>query len=154
MINHIVVFMLGTIPFEPGFGATVHFLWPNKVWQFLEIITNEKPSAVFRLRPQDLANLDDLSPDQTVTLGISIEPLQVVEQQFQQNQLALSAHRLNNVTLPIVQKISDNLYNFVSSFVDSPSGSAQDTFIPLSSFKDWHTKLLSRLQADPNFLSK
>ena len=36
-INHIVVFLLGTIPFQPGFGATVHLLWPNKEWQFLGV---------------------------------------------------------------------------------------------------------------------
>lgn len=34
-INHIVVFLLGTIPFEPGYAATVHLLWPNKEWQLL-----------------------------------------------------------------------------------------------------------------------
>jgi hypothetical protein len=28
-INHIVVFLLGTIPFDPGYAATVHFLWPG-----------------------------------------------------------------------------------------------------------------------------
>lgn len=28
-INHLVVFLLGSIPFPPGFGATVHFLWPS-----------------------------------------------------------------------------------------------------------------------------
>jgi hypothetical protein len=35
LINHIVVFLLGTIPFEPGYAATVHLLWPNKEWQLL-----------------------------------------------------------------------------------------------------------------------
>jgi hypothetical protein len=34
-INHIVVFLLGTIPFEPGYAATVHLHWPNKEWQLL-----------------------------------------------------------------------------------------------------------------------
>lgn len=34
-INHIVVFLLGTIPFQQGFAATVHLLWPNKTWQLL-----------------------------------------------------------------------------------------------------------------------
>ena len=28
-INHLVVFLLGTIPFPPNFGASVHFLWPS-----------------------------------------------------------------------------------------------------------------------------
>jgi Protein of unknown function (DUF775) len=34
-INHITVFLLGTIPFDAGYGATVHILWPNKDWKLL-----------------------------------------------------------------------------------------------------------------------
>jgi hypothetical protein len=36
-INHIVVFLLGTIPFDPGYAATVHFLWPGSEngWKLL-----------------------------------------------------------------------------------------------------------------------
>ncbi|CAG8538470.1 6198_t:CDS:2 [Paraglomus brasilianum] len=49
-INHIVVFLLGTIPFDPGYAATVHFLWPEKEWKPLGMLSNEKPSAIFRLR--------------------------------------------------------------------------------------------------------
>ncbi|CAG8558489.1 9212_t:CDS:2 [Paraglomus occultum] len=49
-INHIVVFLLGTIPFDPGYAATVHFLWPEKEWKLLGMLSNEKPSAIFRLR--------------------------------------------------------------------------------------------------------
>ncbi|EIW80006.1 DUF775-domain-containing protein, partial [Coniophora puteana RWD-64-598 SS2] len=29
-INHISVFLLGTVPFPDGYGATVHFFWPGK----------------------------------------------------------------------------------------------------------------------------
>ncbi|KAI8901338.1 hypothetical protein BC833DRAFT_578366 [Globomyces pollinis-pini] len=50
-INHIVIFLLGQ-PFPEGFGATVHFLWPsttNPSWVFLGILTNDKPSAIFKL---------------------------------------------------------------------------------------------------------
>nr|CAG8644206.1 14082_t:CDS:2 [Entrophospora candida] len=51
-INHIVVFLLGTIPFDPGYAATVHFLWPGSEggWKLLGMLSNEKPSAIFRLR--------------------------------------------------------------------------------------------------------
>ncbi|KAF9976023.1 hypothetical protein BGZ73_009234 [Actinomortierella ambigua] len=49
-INHIVVFLLGTIPFQDGYAATVHLLWPNKTWQLLGMISNTKPSAIFRLK--------------------------------------------------------------------------------------------------------
>jgi hypothetical protein len=36
-INHIVVFLLGTVPFDSGYAATVHFLWPGSEgnWKLL-----------------------------------------------------------------------------------------------------------------------
>ena len=34
-VNHIVVFLTGAVPFQPGYGATVHFLWPGKEWRLL-----------------------------------------------------------------------------------------------------------------------
>ncbi|KAJ2732227.1 hypothetical protein H4S06_006859 [Coemansia sp. BCRC 34490] len=83
-INHIVVFLLGTIPFEPGYAATVHLLWPNKSWQLLGALSNDKPSAIFRLKstltPEEAAAR---MPSISAELGISIEPLQAVEQQMQ-----------------------------------------------------------------------
>lgn len=34
-INHVCVFLLGTIPFPDGYGAAVHFHWPGKGFQLL-----------------------------------------------------------------------------------------------------------------------
>ena len=48
LVNHIAVFV--TQPFPPGFGATLHFQWPSQPkWNLLGALTNEKPSAVFKL---------------------------------------------------------------------------------------------------------
>lgn len=52
-INHVVVFMLGTIPFPEGMGGSVYFCYPDEngaaVWQLLGFVTNEKPSAIFKI---------------------------------------------------------------------------------------------------------
>lgn len=53
-VNHVVVFMLGTVPFPPGMGGAVYFSFPDPasggpVWQLLGFITNDKPSAIFRI---------------------------------------------------------------------------------------------------------
>ncbi|KAF9901010.1 hypothetical protein BX616_002419 [Lobosporangium transversale] len=94
-INHIVVFLLGTIPFQPGYAATVHLLWPNKTWQLLGMLSNEKASAIFRLKGVNKSGTsatgNDMSMDTpigtttetsasqiTATLGISIEPIEAV----------------------------------------------------------------------------
>jgi len=49
-IDHICVFLLGTVPFPEGYGATVHFHLPGKGFQLLGMISNAKPSAIFRVR--------------------------------------------------------------------------------------------------------
>ncbi|KAJ3415474.1 hypothetical protein HDV05_004916 [Chytridiales sp. JEL 0842] len=117
-INHIVVFLTGQQAFPPGYAATVHFLWPNPsappTWQFLGYLSNEKPSAVFRLglkksstdtptnsNPNLLASglstdsmLEDSSaiPTEesafplTASVGISIEPMETVMRAVQELQ--------------------------------------------------------------------
>ncbi|EEB97838.1 hypothetical protein MPER_02756 [Moniliophthora perniciosa FA553] len=35
-INHVCVFLLGTIPFPDGYGATVHFHWAGEGFSFSE----------------------------------------------------------------------------------------------------------------------
>ncbi|KAG0042368.1 hypothetical protein BGZ83_000549, partial [Gryganskiella cystojenkinii] len=120
-INHIVVFLLGTIPFQAGFAATVHLLWPNKDWQLLGMLSNEKSSAIFRLkaaagvtRPagQQL-HTNDMAMDGpsqssssisstssatstcanpiTATLGISIEPIDTVMAQINNKSTAFTS---------------------------------------------------------------
>jgi len=94
-INHICVFLLGTVPFPDGYGATVHFFWPGKGFQLLGMLSNEKPSAIFRLRGNFVSQSSSSqaafsNPEQpttaapggvTAVLGISIEPLpQILEQ--------------------------------------------------------------------------
>ncbi|KAF9581683.1 hypothetical protein BGW38_001210 [Lunasporangiospora selenospora] len=99
-INHIVVFLLGTVPFQQGYAATVHLLWPNKTWQLLGMLSNQKASAIFRLKPGKgprtqqadmMASLgaNEMAMDSnttspltgnpiTATLGISIESIESV----------------------------------------------------------------------------
>nr|ACI66287.1 C11orf73 homolog [Salmo salar] len=52
-VNHVVVFMLGTVPFPAGMGGAVYFSFPDpvagQVWQLLGFITNDKPSAIFKI---------------------------------------------------------------------------------------------------------
>ncbi|KAF9345589.1 hypothetical protein BGX26_002969 [Mortierella sp. AD094] len=115
-INHIVVFLLGTIPFQPGFAATVHLLWPNKTWHLLGMLSNEKASAIFRLKaasnsrshsPFANSSGNDMSMDApntssaapiTATLGISIEPIDNVMYQIASLQSSSTTFTSNNAT--------------------------------------------------------
>jgi hypothetical protein len=45
--------MLGTVPFPAGMGGAVYFSFPDpvggQIWQLLGFITNDKPSAIFKI---------------------------------------------------------------------------------------------------------
>ncbi|KAI8067467.1 hypothetical protein BC940DRAFT_239224 [Gongronella butleri] len=168
-INHLVVFLLGTIPFEPGYAATVHLLWPNKEWQLLGGLSNEKPSAIFRINSnKSLSSGTIPAGAMTATLGISIEPVDAVQQQLS----TLNAGSLVKVA-PLQQKMSmsevgqmasrviDNLFNYVTSFAvqDLPVNAialAEITdrgYLPVKAFQTWYNNLSRKLANDPNYLS-
>ncbi|KAI7862432.1 hypothetical protein BDF14DRAFT_1855351 [Spinellus fusiger] len=165
-INHIVVFLLGSLPFEPGYAATVHLLWPNKDWQLLGMLANDKPSAIFRIRKNDGA------PMSSATLGISIEPLEVVQQQLatltvqplqQQQQLVVKPGADLTQAGALSHRILENLYNYVTSFsvqempCQPPVGvvgqCVDQGFIPLRVFQTWFENLGRKLTNNPDYLS-
>ncbi|KAI9468955.1 MAG: hypothetical protein EXX96DRAFT_532692 [Benjaminiella poitrasii] len=166
-INHIVVFLLGTIPFEPGFAATVHLLWPNKEWQLLGGLFNEKPSAIFRLKTKESSvNIPQIST--TATLGISIEPIAVVQQELATMQQPSTSAALvkpgTNVTQvgQIAGRVLENLYNYITSFTVQtlpinaiPLGQlTENGYLPLKSFQTWYENLSRKLAANPKYLDE
>jgi len=188
-INHVVAFLLGTIPFEPNYAATVHFLWPNKEWQLLGMLSNDKPSAIFRLRGTAVPDKDrqnfmmsdtgttEVSMDNddtsiTATLGISVEPVEVVQSLMANVHLStaqatatVSDMQLSVARSPneLAMKILQNLRNFVMSFASNsvPPGAmpigtgmviSEDSYLPLKAFKSWYEKLNQKLALDPGYL--
>ncbi|KAI9492469.1 hypothetical protein BDB00DRAFT_873389 [Zychaea mexicana] len=177
-INHLVVFLLGTIPFQQGFGATVHLLWPNKEWQLLGVLLNEKPSAIFRLRQNNNAATTTPQVSTPATLGISIEPIDIIQQQVETQgsasmmdtpgdgtQMAIvkpppTTPNLNQAG-QLASKILDNLYNYVTSFVQQdlpldaiPLSTLSDRgYLPLKAFQTWYENLSRKLGNDPNYLT-
>jgi len=172
-INHISVFLLGTIPFPEGYGAMVHFHWPGKGFQLLGMLSNEKPSAIFRLRgtftPNSTASQNAFSSvmqaaptaaDVTAILGFSVEPLaQIQAQMMSMPAQKLSANANLNTTgalskpgpdaTLLAEKIVKNLFNYVSGFV--PGGGSgmvtADSVVPMSVIAKWYEKFLSKVKA-------
>jgi len=163
-INHICVFLLGQVPFPEGYGATVHLHWPGKGFQLLGEISNDKPSAIFRLRgtysahpththaafSHSGASQDNpSSEDVTAILGISIEPL--VDIQRQMSSLSSSLVRVEPQNTPaqspvaLAEKIARHLFNYLSSFADAhgtPVNNAQ-----LNAVTRWYESFLAKLRA-------
>ncbi|CAO3620770.1 unnamed protein product [Cunninghamella echinulata] len=170
-IHHLVVFLLGTIPFEPGFAATVHLLWPNKNWQLLGGLSNEKPSAIFKINNKG-NNMNSNTVPANATLGISIEPIATVEQQLStltsglvlRQTNATSSYNLTQVPMSnigqMAVRVLENLYNYVNSFtVDNipvgaiPLGQLTDKgYLPVKAFQTWYDNLSRKLANDPNYL--
>lgn len=103
-INHIVIFMTGTVTLPPGMAGSVYFSWPDPnappSWQYLGYISNAKPSAIFKI--SQLKKLDEMQANGSVAaltalssqlsifgtqpishiaqIGVSIEPENTVTQ--------------------------------------------------------------------------
>lgn len=165
-INHVVVFLTGQVPFTPDFGGAIYFGWPSPEsggisWQYLGYISNDKPSAIFKLakvKPSEMhANpfsqqlMDTLQSLSNAQIGILVEPLfEICQKTAAQD---TEASKVDNFT-EFAQKMLENLFNYASSFAVSPmQGKMQPAanYVPLDTLQTWYTNFQRRLQANPHF---
>ncbi|XP_072744272.1 protein OPI10 homolog [Anoplolepis gracilipes] len=161
-INHIVVFLTGTIPFPNGMGGAVYFTWPDANappnWQFLGYISNVKPSAIFKIsnlkKNHEFENsnvgifgIGKIS--HVAQIGVSVEPLEIIELQT-----ATVAATTTNTFAEFVQKMLTNFVNYVTSFTVTQTQmtpNPTENFVPLSTLQNWYETFERRLQQNPNF---
>jgi hypothetical protein len=174
-VNHVCVFLLGTVAFPEGYGATVHFLWPGKGSQVLGMLSNEKPSAIFRLRstfpasnpasgmstPSAFTSAASTSTGVvTAILGFAVEPLEAVAAQI----AALPTSSINStlgssmnvtpsssLTKPadasaLAEKIAKHLFHYVSGFILS-GGVGPDSMVPMGVIARWYESFISKLKS-------
>ncbi|XP_010151124.1 PREDICTED: protein Hikeshi, partial [Eurypyga helias] len=162
-INHVVVFMLGTIPFPEGMGGSVYFCYPDQsgmaVWQLLGFVTNDKPSAIFKISglksgkgSQHPFGAMNLPQTPTVAqIGISVELLENLAQQTPVASAAVSS--VDSFT-EFTQKMLDNFYNFASSFAVTQAQmtpNPSEAFIPANVVLKWYENFQRRLTQNPLF---
>nr|XP_019966834.1 PREDICTED: protein Hikeshi [Paralichthys olivaceus] len=166
-VNHVVVFMLGTVPFPAGMGGAVYFSFPDPggggpVWQLLGFITNDKPSAIFKISglkpgdrgtgPQPFGSMAASSAAPSVAqVGVSVEPLEQLAQEIPVSSAAVSSV---DSFLQFTQKMLDSLYNFCSSFAVSQeqmTPNRTETFIPSTCVLRWYENFQRRMAQNPNF---
>ncbi|XP_055643250.1 protein OPI10 homolog [Toxorhynchites rutilus septentrionalis] len=161
-VNHVVVFLTGTIPFPEGMAGAVYFSWPDPnappMWQLLGFISNSKPSAIFKI--SQLKKLDEMVTNGQLNvfgsnlpishiaqIGVSIEPEASLLQQTPATTTADTYYQFG-------QKMIENFFNFVSSFSLTQSQmvvNPNETFVPLSTVQTWFNNFSRRLQQNPNF---
>ncbi|CAD6888152.1 unnamed protein product [Tilletia laevis] len=181
--NTIVVGLSGVTPFPDGFSATVHLLWSGEgqSWRLLGCLKNTKPSAFFRLRQPAGSTADPPKgiPGVTATIGISIEPDALVDQQVATLPAPSSTSNTGNannpqpgdtagalvpfgstpslsvqaesvdIALQVAPKIAKNAFDYLSSF--APDSAPQT--VPL--LQKWLEQLERKLKAQgPSFLDK
>lgn len=163
-VNHVVVFMLGTVPFPAGMGGAVYFSFPDPasgggpVWQLLGFITNDKPSAIFKISglkageggAHPFGATMAASPS-VAQVGVSVEPLDQLAQQ-----MPVSSATVSTVDsfMQFTQKTLDSLYNFAASFAVTQAQmtpSPNETFIPSSCILKWYENFQRRMAQNPNF---
>lgn len=127
-INHIVIFLTGTIPLPVGMAGAVYFSWPDPNappnWQYLGYISNNKPSAIFKI--SQLKKLHEMDENGLSTafsqfnvfgsqpishiaqIGVSIESEAAV------NQLAPATVRKTKTTRIFELSIYFNEFNYTS----------------------------------------
>nr|AFM86734.1 hypothetical protein [Callorhinchus milii] len=162
-VNHVVVFMLGTMPFPVGAGGSVYFSYPDKngmpVWQLLGFITNEKPSAIFKISGlksedggQNPFGMMNIPQTQSIAqIGISVEPTELLTQQTPVASAAVST--VDSFT-QFTQKMIDNFYNFSTSFALTQlqmTPNPSEMYIPASVVLKWYENFQRRQSQNPNF---
>ncbi|XP_071796079.1 protein Hikeshi-like [Asterias amurensis] len=167
-INHIVVFLTGTGAFPEGMGGAIYFSWPSPegemVWMFLGYITNEKPSAIFKvvgLKKGSSANNSFMQsmpvqqPMKTMSqIGISVEPLHVI-----QHQIPAETAQTSTLTSfsEFSMKMLENFYNYASSFGINQSQMTPQpnvSWIPMTVLDKWFQNFKKKMAQDQNFWRK
>ncbi|KAJ7443926.1 hypothetical protein B0H11DRAFT_2090232 [Mycena galericulata] len=164
-VNHVCVFLLGTVPFPDGYGCSVHLYWPGKGFQLLGMLSNEKPSAIFRLRGSfapsgtatplafsSMAMAQDppapASVDVTAILGLAVEPLPDIAAQLAgAGALARPdagvGGLMRDPTL-LAERVVKHLFNYVSGFTGG--GVGPDVAVPMTLIVKWYESFVGKVR--------
>ncbi|XP_028399756.1 protein Hikeshi-like [Dendronephthya gigantea] len=162
-VHHIVIFLLGTIPFPEGMGGGVYFSWPGPqpAWQLLGHISNTKPSAIFKI--SQLHKTAESNPFGTSftpnqegmsLIGISVESLNDLSQQT--TALHTTPSTLN-ARVEFTMKMLENFVNYASSFglqQSQMTPNPQETYVPMGAVQKWFENFQRKMTNDPDFWKK
>ncbi|KAJ7030800.1 hypothetical protein C8F04DRAFT_1112531 [Mycena alexandri] len=169
-INHVCVFLLGTVPFPDGFGCTVHFYWPGRGFQLLGMLSNDKPSAIFRLRGtftpasassnthsafsssssamvmQEDPHGQGQAEQITAILGLSVEPLADIAAQLTAlHPSAVAVAKPAPDPTLLAERVVKNLFNYISGFTGG-AGVGADVAVPMGLIVKWYESFVGKVR--------
>lgn len=99
--------------------------------------------------------MEDSSDGDYGEVGISIEPLAVLESLQNEKSLTLSTAAPVDSAKSAVQRLAENALNFLGSFAKPAQAfGSHEPVVPLRSLQDWYNNMMRKAQADPQFLQK
>ena len=122
-------------------------------------MSNDKPSAIFRLRGSFSAQSSlnhaafqadntpsDPSGDATAVLGISIEPLTDIQAQISALPNAVARPAAPDATA-LAEKIVKHLFNYLSSFAtESGPNITPESFVQMRTITRWYDSFVSKIR--------
>jgi len=182
--NHLVVFALpgATLPVDAAAACYLQ-LSPSDEFKLLGAISNEKQSAIFKIRTTaagaamhgvgtvdedmmtDSADAQPVGGD-IITLGISLEPVAQVQTNLTQlkasqpgaatgSELVRAGFNQPGAKPPINTKIlAQRIIANAFNFLASFASGGNNDVIPLKSFEEWWKKFEKKVDLDPSFLER
>lgn len=129
---------------------------PNPYLSFR--LSNEKPSAIFRLRGTFTASNSSSShfstlgqqlissQDVTAILGLAIEPLVQIQQAMPNAVVKAAAPDPTKDLVALAERIVKHLFNYINSFVGDSFVPGADIAIPMSVLAKWYDNFLTKLK--------
>lgn len=149
------------------FFILVYFSWPEPnappTWLLLGHLSNEKPSAIFKISSlkQAEAPADGLSlhmnfgqqqSSHLAQIGISVEPLTNIQQSTPS--ISSEPYRGSRYA-EFTQKMLTNFVNYMTSFGITQAEmtpNPNETYLPMSKMQTWYSNFQRRLSQNPDFL--
>ena len=142
---------------------SVYFSWPDPMsppsWQLLGFITNNKPSAIFKItklkptlgsgNPVPTFGTGQISHN--AQIGVSIEPLSQIASQSPN---AITEPSNTSTFMEFAQRVVQNLFDYVASFAVAQSqmtANPNESYIPMSAIRSWYNNFLRKLELNPQF---
>lgn len=138
-----------------------HF-FPITNLNFRDRLSNEKPSAIFRLRgtfsaSTTVSNTTWANPaaptttdaDVTAVLGIAVEPLEAIQTQLDTLASAVTkpSSSVNDATL-LAERIVKHLFNYLSGFVEGTNGMGvtPESYVQMRTITRWYETFMTKIR--------